>query len=478
MPGRYGAVALRDIGRWLTLDLAGRLRSLRPGLRAYRPTSPSPHSASGCQHFDLRLWFGVAGFCVTAVLTVGFTLAAGRLFTTMMLDREVAVTQEYLQNILIAEGYERGSAADGSYRDASPTEVADHLRTIPETVQANLYGVGGRVLWSTDPVRIGRGFQSNAELQQAFAGQVASRLRSEPSGYAPFGQRVIQTYVPMWHGAEVIGVLAVHRTHAELEKALGRGRHIVEASATVAGLLLFGALYWVVLCGAGQIQRQQAELCRMDGLATLGQMAGAIAHSFRNPLDGIRSATEAMRLDHPDAAPAADGIVGEVGRLDEHVREFAAYACNDPISPQPVDPFDLVRGMLSRQRAALRRARVEVAVDDRRAAKRLVALDPLLLIQAMTSIVGHAIAGMPDGGRLRVALAEPDSRHSWIMFFGMPSGLLAGMSDPPAAMPTPTPGLELGLALARRVLERSGGSLQIGGDGADRSLRIALRSLR
>ncbi len=58
-----------------------------------------------CIRFDLRVWFAVAGFAVIAVLGAAFALLMSSYLTTTMLDREVAVTQEFLQSILGAEGY-------------------------------------------------------------------------------------------------------------------------------------------------------------------------------------------------------------------------------------------------------------------------------------------------------------------------------------------------------------------------------------
>ena len=66
--------------------------------------------------FNLRVWFAVAGSAVIVALTVASALLMSSFLTTTMLDREVAVAQEFLQSILATEGYgDRVFAADNGH---------------------------------------------------------------------------------------------------------------------------------------------------------------------------------------------------------------------------------------------------------------------------------------------------------------------------------------------------------------------------
>ena len=126
--------------------------------------------------------------------------------------------------------------------------------------------------------------------------------------------------------------------------------------------------------------------------------------------------------------PAPDDIIGEVDRLNEYVRELMEYARNDAVSLQRVDPLDVVCGTLTRQRAALERARVEVTIDDKRRVHRPVEVDPPMLGQAMASIVTNAIEASPRGGRLHIALSDPDGRHTEISFADSGRGIPAAVA--------------------------------------------------
>jgi two-component system sensor histidine kinase HydH len=261
----------------------------------------------------------------------------------------------------------------------------------------------------------------------------------------------------------VRGVVEIYKVPVALETAVDRGRVIIGVSAAVGALLLFATLYWIVRRGALQIQRQQAELSRMEGLAVVGQMARAVAHSLRNPLAGIRSSAELLHLEFPMLRSVPDDLLIEVDRLDRCVRELLDYARSDAVTMHRVEPLDLVRETIERQRAALDRARVQVTIDDERQARYPVNVDPPMLGQAMTSIVTNAIEALPDGGQLHIVLSEPDSRHTQISFTdsgsGIPAELLSRMSEP--FFTTKIHGLGLGLALARRIVERFNGTLDI-----------------
>ncbi len=440
--------------------------------------------------FNLRVWFAVAGSAVIAALTVASAMLMSSFLTTTMLDREVAVTQEFLQSIMATEGYgDRVFAADNGHASEALKEFADHLRAMPEILRANLYSTDRRILWSSDQALTGRRFENNPELEQALSGTLVSEVsrlegNDKPEHVALAAGATghfIEAYLPMWRGANVVGVVELYKVPTALETAISRGNRIIEGSAALAGLVLFATLYWIVRRGALQIQRQQAELLRMDALAAVGQMASAIAHSLRNPLAGIRSSAELLRLEHPNTRPAPDDIIGEVDRLTEYVRELMEYARNDAVSLQRVDPLDVVCGTLSRQRAALERARVEVTIDDKRRVHRPVEVDPPMLGQAMASIVTNAIEASPRGGRLHIVLSDPDGRHTEISFTdsgrGIPAALLARVSEP--FFTTKERGLGLGLALARRIVERFNGSLDILSPAHSGAvMRISLRSVR
>jgi two-component system, NtrC family, sensor histidine kinase HydH len=452
--------------------------------------APDIGPAMECARFNLRLWFAAAGFIVIATLSAAFAVLMSHYLTTTMLDREVAVTQEFLESILATEGYgERVFVGDGRGAREALESFADHVRAMPEIMRANVYGADRSILWSTDRELIGRRFENNPELDQAMAGSLVReigqlRADSKPEHIAlgpNFTGHFIEAYIPFRGNGMILGVVEIYKVPVALETAIDQGHRIIGISAAIGALVLFATLYWIVRRGALQIQRQQAELGRLEGLAAVGQMASAVAHSLRNPLSGIRSSAELLRLEYPMLKPVPDEIIGEVDRLDQCVRELMDYARSDTVSVRRVEPLDLVRETVERQRVALDRARVVVTIDDARRTRRPIAVDPPMLGQAMVSIITNAIEALPDGGNLRIVLSETDHRHTLISFTdsgsGIPTDLLPRISEP--FFTTKIHGLGLGLALARRIVERFNGTLDIlSSDEGGAMLRIKLAAAR
>ncbi|HNW58259.1 MAG TPA: PAS domain S-box protein [bacterium] len=77
------------------------------------------------------------------------------------------------------------------------------------------------------------------------------------------------------------------------------------------------------------IKRMQAEVMRMDRLASLGVLASGIAHEIKNPLAGIKAMAQTLQQDVLPRAESFDyleRIVRQVNRLDELLKTFFDYA--------------------------------------------------------------------------------------------------------------------------------------------------------
>ena len=466
-------------------DMRATHDSTRPTAR-WRSVLTIDPASMGCTRFNLRIWFAIAGFAVIAVLGAVFAVLMTTYLTTTMLDREVAVTQEFLENILTVEGYgDSVFPRDNNTTGTALQAFAEHVRGMPEILRANVYDTERRIIWSTDSALTGRRFDDNPELDRALTGSLVSEIGwlhvDDKPEHVALGANTsghfIEAYLPIRRGNRVMGVVELYKIPTALEIAIAQGHRIIIVSTAIGSLLLFATLYWIVRRGALQIQRQQAELGRMEGLAAVGQMASAVAHSLRNPLAGIRSCAELLRLEYPANNPVPEEIISEVDRLDHCVRELMDYARSDAVSLQHVDPLDVVRDTLKRHAPALSRAQVDVEIDDNRRVRRPIDVDPLMLGQALASIVTNAIEALTDGGQLRITLSEPDNRHIRISFAdsgpGIPASVLSRISQP--FFTTKAHGLGLGLALTRRIVERFNGTLEVlSSDQGGAEFRISL----
>src|SRR6266568_857790 len=217
-----------------------------------------------------------------------------------------------------------------------------------------------------------------------------------------------------------------------------------------------------------KLRQSRARLVQSEKLASIGQMAAAVAHGLRNPLASLRAAAQLAR--HRVEAPAAreqlNAIVEQVDRLDLRIAHLLAFSRPAPFHPLRESVRTLVEGALSGFAELLRQRRVEVAVNCA-AALPEIRVDPMRLEQALTEIVSNALDAMPDGGRLEVGATAQDGAAgaTGVMLEiadsgrGIPPEILPNLCEP--FFTTRPEGTGLGLAIAKRYIEEAGGRLEI-----------------
>ena len=233
----------------------------------------------------------------------------------------------------------------------------------------------------------------------------------------------------------------------------------------------------------GSLERTQGQLVRSEKLASIGEMAAAVAHGLRNPLASLRAAAQfvLLRPDSPAARDQLNAIVGEVDRLDRRITHLLTFSRVAPFHPMPERVPRLVEEILPAVQERMRERGVALELDFP-ADLPDVRVDPMRLEQVLLEIVGNALDAMPAGGRLRIA-ARPDPASD-----GRPAGVVVEITDTGVGIPehvlpsvcepfftTRPEGTGLGLAIARRFVEQHGGRLElVSRPGAGTTVRVRL----
>src|SRR6266700_6460168 len=219
-----------------------------------------------------------------------------------------------------------------------------------------------------------------------------------------------------------------------------------------------------------QLRQSRAQLVQSEKLASIGQMAAAVAHGLRNPLASLRAAAQLAQRRVEAPPPAAreqlQAIIEQVDRLDLRIAHLLAFSRPAPFRPLRESVRALVEGALSGFAELLRQHRVEPTLSFA-AALPEVRVDPMRLEQALTEIFSNALDAMPDGGRLEIQ-ARPEGAESGAAGValeitdsgrGIPAEILANVCEP--FFTTRPEGTGLGLATAKRYVEEAGGRLEI-----------------
>ncbi|HZO82974.1 MAG TPA: ATP-binding protein [Candidatus Binataceae bacterium] len=217
-------------------------------------------------------------------------------------------------------------------------------------------------------------------------------------------------------------------------------------------------------------REREAELNRLERFTALGQLAGALAHEIKNPLNFISLAIDQLRARYAPQLPAGQddfrrqlGVMkDEVHRLSELIQSFLNYGRPIEIHPAPTDIRALVRNVLELSDSKLRSQAIE-ASEEGDGGPVVLNVDAEKLHACFINVVANAIQAMPEGGTLRIAFRADGSREV-ITFSDTGAGI-----DPEVAshvfepfFTTKREGIGLGLFFSRAIVERHGGSIAIG----------------
>ena len=219
---------------------------------------------------------------------------------------------------------------------------------------------------------------------------------------------------------------------------------------------------------AAELRHQRAELERTHRIAAWAEMARQVAHEIKNPLTPIQLSAEHLQRIHLDRGkpltPVLEEclavILSQVRLLRQIASEFSAFASSPTAHLTPTSLADLIHEVVTPYRTGLS-DRVTISEDVSKDLPR-VNLDRTLFARALTNVIENALHAMPSGGSLAVAAACVDSRVRVSISdtgAGMDADALQRVFEP--YFSTKTGGTGLGLPIAKRNVELSGGTISV-----------------
>jgi len=440
--------------------------------------------------FNLSRWFAVVGLLsiVSISAVAGYLIAA--FVTDRMVRQEGQLTMELVQNLVLVEKAFVARFADPAPDDSAELEQAFvHIARMPGVLRANAYDRERRIIWSSDRELIGRRFDANDELDEALAGRLVvhrktyeaeADRKAEHLHLARRANFFVEIYLPVRDGRDerVLGAIEFYKHPVALFDALQSLRRYITLGAALSGLFLYAALFWLVLRADRLIRAQQRRLVDGETLAAVGEMSSAVAHGLRNPLASIRSSAELILVTDGDTGrEAAADIIAESDRLEAWIRELLSYSRALDEKPEPVALAPLLGRSIDEFDRELQRRRIVVSL---RLPEDLPAVrgDALLIGQVVQGLVANAIEAMGHDGRLEIVGERVRGRQQVLLTVrdsgpGMTSEQLKRVGKP--FYTTKAHGLGVGLALARRIVERFGGTLEIdSAPGQGTQVRVAM----
>jgi nitrogen-specific signal transduction histidine kinase/CheY-like chemotaxis protein len=241
-------------------------------------------------------------------------------------------------------------------------------------------------------------------------------------------------------------------------------------------------IYAITFMEISQSKRLQAEIIRMDRMASLGVLASGIAHEIRNPLAGIKAMAQTLEEELHDQVTKMEyvqRIVRQVNRLDELLKSFFSYA--KPQRPNPVrcNIPDIVHEVLPLFRRKIKENNIIVKEIYSRDLKH-VFVDFHQIEQVIFNMVINAIDAMKNGGTMTIqSHLSPESEplidrrqripklfsdvYNEIIFtdegVGMDGHTMNSMYNP--FFTTKTNGTGLGLSIVYQIILEHGGQITV-----------------
>jgi two-component system sensor histidine kinase HydH len=427
--------------------------------------------ASGDSRFALTRWFAVVGALAIGLFSLGMGWLLSGFLEVRMLERDAAISRDFMQSIADIQRIGGFFKAPDSEPSASVTEFFAHVAAMPNVVRANVYATDRRVLWSSQPELIGQVFEANDELDLALQGNVVvthedegkEAHKAEHQGLAGHTSNFVENYLPIFDEQKhaLIGVIEVYRRPAPLFAAIRSGQRLIRLGAAGGGVFLFAVLLWFVRRTERALQEQGRRVVEAETLAIVGELSAAVAHSIRNPLGSIRSSAELQREMGGDASGVNSEIMRNVDRIEHLVRTLLSYAGEHTERDQSADLGAVLRDAAQRFAPELQGHGKQLDVD---IAPSLgtVGGDPLALAQVFNSVLANAVEATGEGGRVSLRARRKGARAT-IEVLDSGAGIAPEqLQDIFKPFYTTKPrGLGMGLPLARRILKRLGGRIDI-----------------
>jgi len=258
-----------------------------------------------------------------------------------------------------------------------------------------------------------------------------------------------------------------------------------------AGMMIFSEI--------SQTKRIQAEIIRMDRMASLGVLSSGIAHEIRNPLAGIKSMAQVLQEEMDPKSTQIEyieRIIRQVNRLDQLLKAFFTYA--KPVRPDPheVHIFRITKEVLPLLDRKFRENKIRV-IESYSKDLRAIFVDSNQIQQVLFNLILNAVDAMPDGGSLKISarnatrpLKPPIDRRSIHHSLSASQFIELVIADTGKGIPASTRdkiftpffttkanGTGLGLSIVYQIVREHGGEIEVfSQEGVGTEFRVLLPS--
>ncbi len=319
-------------------------------------------------------------------------------------------------------------------------------------------------------INIGEGITGRAAKQGRIV-SVEDVTRDKRNIYIPMtGEEAFRSIlsVPLRYHDESIGVINVQtiqpRVFERNEKQL-----LKTIAHQVSGLIRSARLFESVLAANKELEQAHERLIESEKMAALGRLSATLSHELRNPLAGLKGASQLLNRktsDYDERKQYVKLIIEEVERLGKIVDDLIHFAKPKSLNTRLFDANKVIEDLLLLHSEDL--TYKKITVRKRLSKLPIINADLDKFKQIVVNIMINAIDAMPGGGELlvisSVTIDEKANREVVTFKFkdtgnGIAEDAIDHVLEP--FFTTKPNGVGLGLAVSKSIVEQHKGKISI-----------------
>ena len=220
---------------------------------------------------------------------------------------------------------------------------------------------------------------------------------------------------------------------------------------------------------ANQLKKQ---LVHSEKLASIGTLAGGIAHELNNPLAGIIAFSQAVLMDVDKSDVVLYESIKEIEnaaqRCSEIIQSLLVYARQNPdyhhkITNEKMDIIENIKNAIKFVEIGMKNNGVEIEFPHKENTLEIQS-DKNKLLQVFINIIQNAVYASSSGKKVKIDLKSEDNNITITIIdegTGMDSDTLSKIYDPFFSTKPEGEGTGLGLAITLGIVKELGGNIQV-----------------